>query len=161
MMGGHFFTPHVFKEARATEKMPVKYYEDTPKDMPLSEKTCGAIRFAAWGVVNEGGTGGGIGFPRDLNVGGKTGTAQVIAKELAKGKHLQDHSWFISFAPLGQDTKPEFAVVCFTENGGFGAKASGPKAKAIHLAYFAKRDGKPIAPEEIAANGKNLRKSPL
>ncbi|MEW6129793.1 MAG: penicillin-binding protein 2 [Acidobacteriota bacterium] len=152
MMDGHFFTPHVFKEAKATEAMPVKYYEDSPREITLSAKTTAAIRYAVWGVVNEGGTAGGIGFPRELNVGGKTGTAQVIAKEKAKGKHLQDHSWFISFAPVNEDMKPEFAVVCFTENGGFGAKASGPKAKAIHTAYFAKRDGKFIPAEEIAKN---------
>jgi penicillin-binding protein 2 len=153
MMSGEFFTPHLFKEARATEKLPVQYYEGVAKVIPLAEKTCAAIRHAAWGVVNEGGTGGGIGFPRELNVGGKTGTAQVIAKEKARGKLLQDHSWFISFAPINENVKPEFAVVCFTENGGFGAKASGPKAKAIHLAYFAKRDGKPIVPEEVAKGG--------
>lgn len=150
MVGGQIFTPHLFKEAKATELLPVKYYEDTPKDLNLSPATSAAIRSAAWGVVNEGGTGGGIGFPRDLNVGGKTGTAQVISTEKAKGKNLQDHSWFISFAPLNKDITPEFGVVVITENGGFGAKASGPKAKMIHLAYFSKKFGRALAPELIA-----------
>jgi hypothetical protein len=89
-----------------------------------------------------------------LNVGGKTGTAQVISKDKAKGKSLQDHSWFVSFAPINKDMLPEFAVVCFTENGGFGAKASGPKAKAIHIAYFAKKAGQPIPTDNIAKGGK-------
>jgi penicillin-binding protein 2 len=154
MMNGIIHTPHFLKEARETEFMPVKYFEDTPVDLHLSPETSSTIRYAAWGVVNEGGTGGGIGFPRDLNVGGKTGTAQVISKDKAKGKHLQDHSWFISFAPINKDTLPEFAVVCFTENGGFGAKASGPKAKAIHIAYFAKKAGQPIPSETIAKGSK-------
>jgi penicillin-binding protein 2 len=150
MMGGHFFTPHFLKEAKATELLPVKNYEDTPKDVPLSPDTAAAIRSAAWGVVNEGGTGGGIGFPRELNVGGKTGTAQVISTDKARGKKLQDHSWFISFAPLQKDTLPELGVVVITENGGFGAKASGPKAKMIHLAYFSKKFGRALAPEFMA-----------
>jgi penicillin-binding protein 2 len=150
MMGGALYTPHFFKEAKATELMPVQYYEDAPKDLHLAPATAAAIRSAAWGVVNEGGTGGGIGFPRDLNVGGKTGTAQVISTDKAKGKNLQDHSWFISFAPLQKDQTPEFGVVVITENGGFGAKASGPKAKMIHLAYFSKKFGRALAPEFVA-----------
>jgi penicillin-binding protein 2 len=151
MMGGTIHTPHFLKEAKETELAPVKYYEDAKlTELHLAPETSAAIRLAAWGVVNEGGTGGGIGFPRELNVGGKTGTAQVIAKEKAKGKHLQDHSWFISFAPLGKDVTPEIAVVAITENGGFGAKASGPKVKMIHLAYWSKRLGRALAPEFLA-----------
>ena len=150
MMGGSFFTPHFLKEAKATELFPITHYEDTPKNMPLSPATVAAIRYAAWGVVNEGGTGGGIGFPLDLNVGGKTGTAQVISTAKAIGKHLQDHSWFISFAPIQKDITPELGVVVITENGGFGAKASGPKAKMIHLAYFSKKFGRALSPEFVA-----------
>ncbi len=154
VMNGIIRTPHLLKEARATEVMPVKYFEDTPIDLRLSPATTAAIRYAAWGVVNEGGTAGGVGFPRELNIGGKTGTAQVISTAKAVGKKLQDHSWFISFAPINKDILPELAVVCFTENGGFGAKASGPKAKAIYLAYFAKKAGQPIPTEIIAKGGK-------
>ena len=160
MMGGALFTPHLFKEAKATELMPVKYYEDTPKDLHLAPATAAAIRSACWGVVNEGGTGGGIGFPRELNVGGKTGTAQVISTAKAIGKKLQDHSWFISFAPMQKDQTPEFGVVVITENGGFGAKASGPKAKMIHLAYFSKKFGRALAPEFTALVDPNAAAQP-
>lgn len=160
MMGGRFYTPHIFKEARATyiirdgetvEVEPVRHFEDAPKEMKLAEETVRAIRQAVWGVVQEGGTAGGL-TPREWNVGGKTGTAQVIATAKAKGKHLQDHSWFISFAPIDKDTLPEIASVVFTENGGFGAKASGPKARAIYEAYFAKKKGQPIPAELLAKN---------
>ncbi|MBI3652717.1 MAG: penicillin-binding protein 2 [Acidobacteria bacterium] len=147
MMGGMIHTPHFLKEAKATELATVINYEDKSTDLHLSPDTAAAIRYAAWGVVNEGGTGGGIGFPKELNVGGKTGTAQVISKDKAVGKKLQDHSWFISFAPLGKEVTPEIAVVAITENGGFGAKASGPKVKMIHLAYFSKKFGRALAPE--------------
>jgi penicillin-binding protein 2 len=159
MMGGNFFTPHFLKEAKATELFPVTHYEETPKNMPLAPATVAAIRYAAWGVVNEGGTGGGIGFPLDLNVGGKTGTAQVISTAKAIGKNLQDHSWFISFAPLQKDITPELGVVVITENGGFGAKASGPKAKMIHLAYFSKKFGRPLSPEFVTMLDPNAAKA--
>src|SRR5262249_52796447 len=64
MMNGVIHTPHFLKEARQTAIMPVKYFEDTPVDLHLSLETSTAIRYAAWGVVNEGGTAGGVGFPR-------------------------------------------------------------------------------------------------
>jgi cell division protein FtsI/penicillin-binding protein 2 len=103
-------------------------------------------------VVNEGGTAGGVGFPRELNAGGKTGTAQVIAKEKVRGKEHKDHSWFISFAPMHTEEKPEIGVVCITENGGWGASASAPKVKMIEGAYFSKKLGRPVLPELVAAN---------
>ena len=150
--GGEFHTPHLFKEARETQLAPVKYYEDKPTEVKLSELTVQTIDYGMWGVVNEGGTAGGVGFPRELNAGGKTGTAQVIAKEKVRGKEHKDHSWFISFAPMHTDQKPEIGVVCITENGGWGASASAPKVKMIEATYFSKKLGRPILPELVAVN---------
>ena len=152
VMGGNFHTPHLFKEARATQLRPVEYYEDKPTEVKLTDLTIQTIDYGMWGVVNEGGTAGGVGFPRELNAGGKTGTAQVIAKEKVRGKEHKDHSWFISFAPMHTDQKPEIGVVCITENGGWGASASAPKVKMIEAAYFSKKLGRPILPELVALN---------
>jgi hypothetical protein len=87
-----------------------------------------------------------------LNIGGKTGTAQVIAREKVRTKEHKDHSWFISFAPTHTDQKPEIGVVCITENGGWGASASAPKVKALEAAYFSKKLGRQILPELVALN---------
>src|SRR5262249_26888809 len=102
---------------------------------------------AMWGVVNEGGTAGRVPFPRELNVGGKTGTAQVIAKEKARGKEHKDHSWFIGFAPMKTSEKPEIGAVCITENGGWGAQASGPTVNHIIAAYFWKKLNRQFLPD--------------
>jgi penicillin-binding protein 2 len=85
-----------------------------------------------------------------LNVGGKTGTAQVIAKEKVRSKEHKDHAWFISFAPLHTGEKPELAVVVLTENGGFGGRASAPKAKMIFGEYYTKKLGRQVLPELFA-----------
>jgi penicillin-binding protein 2 len=148
MVDGEYHTPHVFREARETQLAPVKYYEGQPRELKLSQPTMDIVTYGAWGVVNEGGTAGGVGFPRELNVGGKTGTAQVIAMEKAKGgKEHRDHAWFISYAPLHTPEKPEFAVVVISEHAGFGGRASAPKAKMIHAMYFSKKLGRPVLPE--------------
>ncbi|HVF90300.1 MAG TPA: penicillin-binding protein 2 [Blastocatellia bacterium] len=170
MVGGEYYTPHLFKEAKATPLAPVKYYEGHPRELKLSQATIDIVAYGAWGVVNEGGTAGGVGFPRELNVGGKTGTAQVIAMEKARGgKEHRDHAWFISYAPLHTQEKPELAVVVLTENGGFGGRASAPKAKMIHAAYFSKKLGRPVLPELVAraepvrsqAHANGVNKTPL
>lgn len=150
--GGEFHTPHLFKEASATQLKPVEYYDNKPTELKLSDVTVGIVDYGMWGVVNEGGTAGGVGFPREINAGGKTGTAQVIAKEKVRGKEHKDHSWFISFAPMHTNQKPEIGVVCITENGGWGASASAPKVKFIEAAYFTKKLGRAVLPELVALN---------
>ena len=152
VMGGEFRTPHLFKEAKPTQVKEVEYYDDKSTELKLTQLTIDTIDYGMWGVVNEGGTAGGVGFPREINAGGKTGTAQVIAKEKVRGKEHKDHSWFISFAPMHTDQKPEIGVVCITENGGWGASASAPKVKMIEAAYFSKKLGRPILPELVALN---------
>ena len=153
IMGGKFYKPHVFKEAKATQLAEVKYYDNQPTELKLLPTTVDIIDYALWGVVNEGGTAGRVGFPRELNVGGKTGTAQVIAREKVRTKEHKDHSWFISFAPTHTDETPEIGVVCITENGGWGASASAPKVKMVEAAYFSKKLGRPVLPELVALNG--------
>jgi penicillin-binding protein 2 len=152
VMGGEFHIPHLFKEAKPTQMKEVEYYDDKSTELKLTQLTIDTIDYGMWGVVNEGGTAGGVGFPREINAGGKTGTAQVIAKEKVRGKEHKDHSWFISFAPMHTDQKPEIGVVCITENGGWGASASAPKVKMIEAAYFSKKLGRPILPELVALN---------
>jgi penicillin-binding protein 2 len=157
LMGGQFRTPHLLKEARDTLNSKETPYDDrTAINLNLSAETVKVISYGMWGVVNEGGTASSVGFPRSFNIGGKTGTAQVIAKEKARLKEHKDHAWFISFSPLHSDQKTEIGIVVLTEHGGFGAKASGPKAREIYDAYFAKKEGRILPEETIAKNEKDI-----
>jgi len=72
-------------------------------------------------------------------VGGKTGTAQVIAmkqgekyEEAKVAERHRDHSLFIAFAPL---ESPRIALAVIVENGGFGARTAAPLARTV-LDYF-------------------------
>ena len=54
-------------------------------------------------------------------------------------ERLRDHAWFIAFAPV---EAPRIAVAVLVENGGFGASAAAPIARAVMDAYLLDADGK-------------------
>jgi penicillin-binding protein 2 len=89
--------------------------------------------------VNKEGTGARAFAGVTYTVGGKTGTAQVIAmkqnekyEEAKVAERHRDHSLFIAFAPL---ESPRIALAVIVENGGFGARAAAPLARTV-LDYF-------------------------
>lgn len=71
---------------------------------------------------------------------GKSGTAQVHS--LPQGdaqqpdtvdERLQDHAWFIAFAPLPQ---PQIAIAVLVENGGGGSSVAAPIARIVLDQYL-------------------------
>jgi penicillin-binding protein 2 len=87
--------------------------------------------------VNKEGTGARAFAKVEYTVGGKTGTAQVIAMGQKYEEHKiaerhRDHSLFVAFAPL---ESPRIALAVIVENGGFGARAAAPLARTV-LDYF-------------------------
>jgi penicillin-binding protein 2 len=96
----------------------------------LSPMVWAFLRHALWAVVNEGGTGAGARIA-GLDIAGKTGTAQMIAKSRAeKG---QDHAWFASFAPVND---AEAVVIVLVERGGKGGQVAAPIARKVLNAIF-------------------------
>jgi penicillin-binding protein 2 len=93
-----------------------------------------------WDVVMEGmratvtrGTARGI-QSKDYSIAGKTGTAQAYSVKAGQRldrkveERLQDHSWFIAFAPAED---PTIALAVLVEHGGFGASGAAPIARKI------------------------------
>ena len=106
--------------------------------IPLKPENIEFIKKAMAGV-NTAGTGARAFAGAQYTSGGKTGTAQVIAikanekyNEKATAERHRDHSLFIAFAPLDN---PKIAVAVIVENGGFGARAAAPIARAV-LDYY-------------------------
>jgi penicillin-binding protein 2 len=84
--------------------------------------------------VNISGTGRAAFQGAPYKVGGKTGTAQVVGikqgekyNEARVAERHRDHSLFIAFAPAED---PKIAIAVLVENGGFGARAAAPIARA-------------------------------
>ncbi|MBI5419267.1 MAG: penicillin-binding protein 2 [Deltaproteobacteria bacterium] len=108
------------------------------RKLPWKPENVAFIRRALAGVVNDYGTGGAAKI-QGIEVGGKTGTAQVAA---VKGKmiksenlpyQLRDHAWFAAIAPVSD---PEICVVAMVEHGGHGGSAAAPIVKAVMQEYF-------------------------
>jgi penicillin-binding protein 2 len=145
-MRGKQYTPHFLKEFKPvgpvgepddvnfkTPRSGFTYQNPAPKLIELAQDQWDLVIKGMWGVVNGGGTAGSIKMA-NLEIAGKTGTAQVaeVGKDVGANK---DHSWFVSFAPA---YKPEISVIALIENSGFGAANAGPAAKGIYEAYLLK-----------------------
>ena len=105
---------------------------------PLRRDHVEFIKRAMAGVIREG-TGQRAFAGATYAVGGKTGTAQVIAlkqnekyDESKVAERLRDHSLFIAFAPVDS---PRIAIAVVVENGGFGARTAAPITRTV-LDYF-------------------------
>jgi penicillin-binding protein 2 len=144
--GGSLPTPHLFLASQDPKNgAPLRYQVETRPGLPLEPSKAAIVKDGMWAVVNEpGGTAFGSRVP-GLEIGGKTGTTQVIGREAviragAERKRLEDHAWFASFATVED---PQLVVVVFVENGGHGGSAAAPLARQI----FARRFGKTVEPE--------------
>ncbi len=88
-----------------------------------------------------------------ISVAGKTGTAENYGVINGKREKLEDHSWFVCFAPR---ENPKIAIAVIVENAGFGATWAGPIARMMIEKYLndtlsakSKLDSARIAEKEI------------
>jgi len=136
---GRLPTPHLFYASQAPgTNAPLRYTAESSTAMSIAPEQLKIVLNGMWAVVNEaGGTAFGSRVP-GFEMGGKTGTAQVVGKGVTikagvdKSK-LQDNAWFAGFGPVAD---PQMVVVVFIENGGHGNLAAAPLAKQLFEARF-------------------------
>jgi penicillin-binding protein 2 len=106
-----------------------------PSPLPYATEAFEAVRKGMWEVVNGAGTAGRSRLPfPDIQMGGKTGTAQV--RRITAGQRGQagtpwkyrDHGLFVFFAPTDN---PLYAGAVVIEHGLGGARAAAPVAKDV------------------------------
>ncbi len=106
--------------------------------VPIAEEHFEEVIEGLFRVVNQGGTGRAA-ASAGLDICGKTGTSQILAKEnprykaLTREKRFMPHSWFVSFAPRDN---PRLAMVVLVENGGDAGAIAAPLAGQIYRKYF-------------------------
>jgi cell division protein FtsI/penicillin-binding protein 2/cell division protein FtsW (lipid II flippase) len=118
--GGVMMKPHLVKEVRRGDEV-FETVEPVELGRPISPETSAALRRMMADVTARG-TGRGVFAGLDVEVAGKTGSAE---NNQADG---MPHSWFVGFAPV-QDPRIAFAVV--VENGGYGRAVAGPVCREI------------------------------
>ena len=146
--GGKVYRPLIVKKAVNREKNIVEEY--TPeliRQVPVDPKILAMVQQYAVSVVHDQRGTGHKAQIQGIQIGGKTGTAQVVT--LGKehlGKEFQDHAWFISFGPYPE---ARIAIAIIVENGGHGGATAAPISKKIMEVYFKKLG---ILPESLPIN---------
>lgn len=134
--GGKLFTPRLGVAVVRPDGTLVRRIDaPAPERLPVSGKVLKYMRDALGDVTKSGTASGafsGFDFKR-VDVGGKTGTAEVYGK--------QDTSWFASFGPVKD---PRFAVVVMVSQGGQGAQTAAPAVREIWEAMYGTKGGKPL-----------------
>ena len=90
---------------------------------------------------------------KDADMGGKTGTAQVVKLKMAAGDRRlrthemeyaqRDHAWITTW---GVKDGKSYVVVVMVEHGGGGSSVAGPVAKKVYEHLFGPDPGAPAAP---------------
>ena len=97
--------------------------EDQTENLTFSQENISAVLEGMRSVTEEGGTASSVFRNFDIEVGGKTGSAEA-------GSNV--NAWFAGFAPFDD---PEIAVVVMVENGGHGFYTA-EVAREIIAEYF-------------------------
>ncbi len=93
----------------------------------------------------------------NVEVCGKTGSAQLVSNELIRSGKLstipKDNAWFVGFAPR---ESPEIVVAVLCEGGVHGGVTAAPIARDVMKAYFDKKARRLSNRELNAAGGPNV-----
>ncbi len=155
---GVFKTPHVVpvEELQRFGKFPDT---STERNLSLDEQTFEIVSQGLWGVVNEWGTGRRAAV-EGFDVGGKTGTAQVVGKEAQKAagtskrEEFQDNAWFAGYAPIHS---AQIAAAVFVEHGGHGGESAAPIIHDMFQVFYDKNNKPGAPPMQISS----LRRQPV
>ena len=140
---GKIVQPHLVKaliNAEDGKEIPLETPEEVfeKSSVTLDPAVLKKVRDALVGVVAEpGGTAHRL-SALNIPMGGKTGTAQVVAlhQNCGEGEECGDHAWFVAFAPVED---PKIAVAVLVEHGGHGSSAAAPIAGEIIQNYLQRK----------------------
>lgn len=135
---GYIIKPYIVEKIQNVEGQIVELHKtETTSKLPFSKDQLKAIQYGMLGVVEEKGGTAYASRIKDIQMAGKTGTAQVIRQEAnaldSIKKEFQDHAWFTAYAPF---ENPQIVVSVLIEHGGHGGSVAAPIAKNIIQKYL-------------------------
>ncbi|HVR64482.1 MAG TPA: penicillin-binding transpeptidase domain-containing protein, partial [Polyangia bacterium] len=136
--GGKLWLPQIVERIESPDGQVLEDFAPRVRhELAVSPEHLAFLRQALVGVVNEPkGTAYKV-RPHDIEIAGKTGTAQVHRMihhgDASGGWELADHAWFVGFAPAG---RPRIAFAVLVEHGGHGGEVAAPLAVEIVHNYF-------------------------
>ncbi|MBA22672.1 MAG: penicillin-binding protein 2 [Flavobacteriales bacterium] len=124
---GHYYTPH-FLRSVSGDSIPQKFVQ---KKTSIDPKHFELVIDGMHKVVEKGTAR--IARIKDIEVCGKTGTAENFTKINGIRTQLTDHSIFVAFAPKDD---PKIALAVFIENGYWGGRWAAPIASLMIEKYI-------------------------
>ncbi len=146
--GGTIYRPQIMKSIQSVGgAMIAKFEPETVAHLPVSKENLEIIKKGLYHVVNDRkGTAYHYARSTEVEISGKTGTAQVVSRlteeidELTSGELSEEemrkffpHAWFVGYAP---SANPKIAVSIIIEHGGGGSSTAGPIAKELMVSYI-------------------------
>lgn len=132
--GGKLWLPQIVERVESPEgKTLEEFAPRVRRELAVSPETLATVRQALVGVVNESRGTAYKARLKDIEVAGKTGSAQVQTGRGEGGYESVTHAWFVGFAPAG---RPKIAVAVLVEHGGHGGDVAAPPAMEIVDKYF-------------------------
>jgi penicillin-binding protein 2 len=130
---GFFYTPHFVEhiDGRGIEDTILQRFGRKHEVTKISRDAYEAVQLGMQDVVDHGTAW--VARIDGITMAAKTGTAENYGIINGKREKLEDHSWFVCFAPR---ENPKIAVAVVVENAGFGATWAGPIASLIVEKYL-------------------------
>jgi penicillin-binding protein 2 len=132
--GGKLWLPQIVERVESPDGNTLEEFAPrVRRELAVSPETLATVRQALVGVVNESKGTAYKARLKDIEVAGKTGTAQVQTGRAEGGYESATHAWFVGFAPAG---RPKIALAVLVEHGGHGGDVAAPLAMEIVHNYF-------------------------
>jgi penicillin-binding protein 2 len=143
------YAPHLVKSVQSLKTGEVHEIVSEPGErLVVKPEHLAFIQRALMGVPKEGTSATAFRDAKYVSAG-KTGTAQVFSLKGEKysehkvDERMRDHAWYIAYAPADA---PRIALAVLVENGGFGAQAAAPVARAVFDYYLLGETKGDVAP---------------
>jgi penicillin-binding protein 2 len=133
------FQPHLVKAVENIKTGAIREIKVHPSHVvAVKPEDLAVVKNALIGVAREGTSARAFVGAQYISAG-KTGTAQLFSLKGEKyqpghlEERLRDHAWYLAYAPADH---PRIALAVLVENGGFGAQAAAPIARAVFDYYL-------------------------